>query len=77
MNVADQMVRQYSFKAGTRRWPVAVFYNILDLAGINAFLLYKKRGGDEVSRENFLFKLAIELREDYINERSSRSSTIA
>ena len=37
VDVADQMAKQYLFKAGTRRWPVAVFYNILDLAGINAF----------------------------------------
>ena len=42
VDVADQMARQYSVKAGTRWWPVAVFYNILDLAAINAFVLYKK-----------------------------------
>ena len=77
VDVANQMVRQYSFKAGIRRWPVAVFYNILDLAGINAFVLNKKRIGDKVSRRNFLFKLATELREDYIVERSSRNGTIA
>ena len=41
-DVADQMARQYSVKAGTRRWPVAVFYNILDLEDTNAFVLYKK-----------------------------------
>ena len=29
----DQIARMYLVKAGTRRWPVAVFYNILDLAG--------------------------------------------
>ena len=77
VDVADQMARQYSVKAGTRRWPVAVFYNILDLAGINAFVLYKKQIGGKVSRGDFLFKLATELREDYIVERSSRNATIA
>ena len=77
VDVADQMTRQYSVKADTRRWPVAVFYNILNLAGINAFELYKKRTGDKVSRRNFLFKLATELREVYIVERSSRNATIA
>ena len=41
-DVADQMARQYLVKAGTRWWPIAVFHNILDLAGINAFVLYKK-----------------------------------
>ena len=77
VNVANQMVRQYSVKAGTRRWPVAVFYTILDLAAINAFVLYKKRTRDKVSTRYFLFKLATELRKDYIVERSSRNSTIA
>lgn len=38
----DQMACQYSTKAATRRWPVAVFFNILDLAGVNAWILYKK-----------------------------------
>ena len=66
------MARQYLVKAGTRRWQVAVFYNILDLACINAFVLYKKKTGDSISRRDFIFKLACELREDYITERSSR-----
>ena len=38
-DVADKMARQYSVKADTRRWLVAIFYNILDLASINAFAL--------------------------------------
>ena len=77
VDVADQMARLYSVKAGTRRWPVAVFYNILDLAGINAFVLYKKRTGDKVSRRDFLLKLATELREDYISEKSSRNASVS
>ena len=71
------MVRQYPVKAGARRWPVAVFYNILDVASINAFMLYEKRTGDEVSRRDFLFKLAAALRKDYDVERSSRNATIS
>ena len=31
LDTIDQMARLYTTKAGTRRWPVAVFYNILDL----------------------------------------------
>ena len=57
VDVADQMARQYSVKAGTRRWPVAVFYNILDLAGINAFVLNKKRTGDKFQDEIFCSSL--------------------
>ena len=71
------MARHGLVKAGTRQWPVAVFYDILDKAGFNAFVLYKKRTGDKVSRRDSLFKLATELCDDYVVERSSRNATIA
>ena len=32
----DQMARKYSVKARNFRWPLQVFFNILDLAAINA-----------------------------------------
>ena len=58
LDVADQMARQYSVKAGTHWWPIAVFYNILDLAGTNAFVLYIKkqvtRFQDEISCSSLL-----------------------
>ena len=69
VDVADQMARHYSVKAGTCRWPVAVFYNILDLACINAFVLYENRTRDAISRRDFVFKLTTELREDYLVEK--------
>ena len=66
IDVADQMTRQYTVKAGTGRWPVVVFYNILDLAYINAYVLYKKKTGDAISRKNFMFQLATKLREAHV-----------
>ncbi|GFX57127.1 DDE_Tnp_1_7 domain-containing protein [Trichonephila clavipes] len=42
VDIADQMVRKYSVKAGPRRWPVHVFYNIMDLEGISSWILYEK-----------------------------------
>ena len=68
------MARQYLVKAGTRRWPVAVFYNMLDLACINAFVLYKERTVDSISRRDFILKLATELRKDHLAERKTRRS---
>ena len=40
VDIVDQMVRQYMVKAVTRKQPVAVFYNNLDLAVINAYHLF-------------------------------------
>ena len=69
--IADQMARQYTVKAGTWRWPVAVFYNILDLACINAYVLYKKKTKDAISRRNFMFQLATELREAHVQGKTA------
>ena len=41
------------------------FFNILDLAGINAWILYKQTTGENISRQNFLLKLAEELAADF------------
>ena len=36
MDIVDQMARKYNAKAGSFRWLLQVFLNILDLAAINA-----------------------------------------
>lgn len=48
------MTRKYLVKAPTRRWPVAVFYNILDLAAINASILFNKCTNERLSQRNFI-----------------------
>ena len=59
VNSLDQMCKAYSVKSGVRRWPLACFFNMLDLAGINAFILYKKVTGQRLSRRQFL-KMLVE-----------------
>lgn len=70
VDVVDQMARKYSVKASSRRWPVQVFYNILDLAAINAWILYKETTGIAITRRQFILKLADELSKPYAQERS-------
>ena len=65
VDVLDQMARQYSVKAASRRWPVQVFYNILDLAGVNAWVLFKEVTGNTITRRDFLLQLATELSDTY------------
>ena len=62
VDVIDQMARFYSTKVSSRRWPLQVFYNVLDLAAINAFVLYNEVTGTNISRRDFLLKLISELK---------------
>jgi uncharacterized ubiquitin-like protein YukD len=63
VDVLDQMAKKYTVKASSRRWPMQVFYNILDLAAINSWILYKETTQIKISRKDFIFQLAEELRD--------------
>ena len=40
VDTMDQLVRCYSTKRMTRRWPMAVFYNMVDVSALNALIIY-------------------------------------
>jgi len=61
VDVVDQMARKYSVKSSSRRWPLHTFSNVLDLAGINAWVLYKKVTNTKITLRNFLLQLSKEL----------------
>jgi hypothetical protein len=63
VDMLDSMGRQMSTKAGCRRWTVAVFFNILDLAGINAWIVFCKKTNSSMPRRQFLFTLSEQLRQ--------------
>ena len=43
VDALDQKVRQNSTYQKTKHWPQAVFYNILDIAAYNTYVLFKLR----------------------------------
>lgn len=57
------MVRKYSVKSKSYRWLVQIFFNIIDLAGINAWILYKEITGEKNSGQQL--QLADELAKDH------------
>ena len=68
VDVVDQMARKYIVNAASRRWPVQFFYNILNLAAINAHILYKLITGSKISRRRYLLRLSKELRSRFVEE---------
>ena len=41
VNIIDQMTRKYSVKAANRKWPIHMFYNVINLALINSWILFE------------------------------------
>ena len=54
VDVLDQMLKLYSTKPASRRWPVHVFSNILDMGLLNAWILYKMVTKRKESRRDFI-----------------------
>lgn len=69
------MLSGFSCKRKTERWPMVTFYNILDISGYNAFILFKlvdptfERTHKNHSRTEFLQILAMELAANYMAKR--------
>ncbi|XP_026475643.1 uncharacterized protein LOC113389687 [Ctenocephalides felis] len=65
VDMTDQMASKFSTKSKSCRWPLQVFFIIFDLAGINAWILYKQTTEANISRQDFLLKLAEKLGADF------------
>ena len=72
----NQMARLYSTRSASRRWPLTltVWENILDIAAINARVIFMKSTGTQISRRNFLLKLIEELTAEQTTMQSRQSS---
>ena len=57
------MARKYTTHAATRGWPLAVWTNLLDIAALNCWILYKKCSGSLISRRNSILQLIESLRD--------------
>ena len=61
MDTADQMLKYYTARAATWRWPLNVFGNLIDIVCLNAFIISKQLGITDTSRREFLIELAAKL----------------
>lgn len=71
----DQLCHLTTVSRKTRRWPLRIFYGMVDIAGVNTYVIYKCNvTGDKIpKRSAFLKELAFALVEDRLKERMHNS----
>lgn len=70
VDTMDMKCSNYSTNRKTRRWPLAIFYYILNIAESNAYNLYKLYpNSQQISRYEFLRKLGLSLVNPYLRRR--------
>ena len=80
VDCADQMIETYSSKFATRRWPVALFCNLLDIAALNAYVLFEKLKMDGAGKEKrrlFIKKLGKGLCQELQEQRRSDATLLS
>ncbi len=71
----NEMVKGRIVRHETRRWPLRVFYFILDASVYNSFVLFREN--NEISQIEFLKKLSIRLMEKYTKIRLEKHSNFS
>ncbi|UYV67656.1 hypothetical protein LAZ67_5001501 [Cordylochernes scorpioides] len=71
VDVVDQMSGTYSVGRRTRRWPLCIFFDLVNVAEINAQVLYNANHLQEepIKRRHFLEKIGLSLIDEHIKER--------
>lgn len=70
VDIVDQMTGTYSVSRRTNRWPLCVFFGLLNIAGVNAFVIHKARSdSNDLVRKDFLKLLAVTMIQPYLHER--------
>ncbi|XP_050340237.1 piggyBac transposable element-derived protein 4-like [Bactrocera neohumeralis] len=73
VDTMDQMLTGYSCKRSTNRWPLAMFYNMLDIAGLASFIIYDELNPTKQSdkRRSFIIELARQLVIPHMTKRAT------
>nr|CAI5836105.1 unnamed protein product [Callosobruchus analis] len=61
----------------TQRWPMNIFFRLLDIAGINSFRIFQMNNPfDKTIRRRYLYNLSLELMQENLKERAKLRSIL-
>jgi hypothetical protein len=78
-DTVDQMVRYYSCRVKTRRWPLMLFMNFIDIAAVNSLIIWLNTDPSWNAKKShrrrlFLHELGLQLIRPQVEERSTHPS---
>ncbi|KRY41009.1 PiggyBac transposable element-derived protein 4 [Trichinella spiralis] len=66
---ADQLAQCYNTARKSQRWPLAIFFHLLNVSVINACVIHQHNSGESGKRKNFIKNIAFELLQPYLRSR--------
>ncbi|KAJ8880759.1 hypothetical protein PR048_017229 [Dryococelus australis] len=72
--VVDKLCATYNTSRNSRRWPMTIFYSLLNIAGINANIIHIVNNDCEQMRRMFLGELVFGLVDEHLHSRAHISN---
>lgn len=69
VDVVDRLKAEYSVSRVSFRWPLTIFYSLLNVAGINSQIIYKINTNEIITRRKYLKNLASSLLRPYLKNK--------
>ncbi|XP_068240862.1 uncharacterized protein [Palaemon carinicauda] len=69
VDVVDMMVGKYSVSRNSQRWPLTVFFALLNIVCVNSYVLYAHNPQNKLKRHKFIKKVCMMLLEDTLKKR--------
>ena len=69
VDMVDQMAGEYDTSRNSRRWPLTVFYTLLNVSTINAYILYCHNPENKLKRRLFINSVSMQLVQEAMKKR--------
>ncbi|XP_055838818.1 piggyBac transposable element-derived protein 4-like [Episyrphus balteatus] len=71
VDTVDKMCATYNVARGTNRWPMVIFYSLMNVAGINSYVIYGfNNQNKKINRRTFLEALSYDLINVHLRKRA-------
>lgn len=72
-NRRQRWLRIHFSRRATRRWPVAAWQIVLDVAAVNVRIYFRQATGDDIALKHFLVQLIQQLNREFRPEKYTNS----
>lgn len=72
VDVVDELCASYSVSRNSKRWPMTIFYGMLNIAAINANIIFRENQNNNTKRTEFIRNLGLALVYEHLRLRKDQ-----
>lgn len=69
--MVDELCATYDVSRNSKRWPMTVFYAVMNVAAINGVIIFRENNNSKTNRRDFLRKLGLSMLEGHLRVRKN------